>query len=113
MVIVDKTSWFQVSIAEAIKELKESFAAISRFLKSQAVSVEMNDIPIFDSTTSCVALAAELNETTAPSLFLPETLESVPKEARVSPVTLVPENVRTRDGVESKEPQKKIFQSSP
>lgn len=111
--MVDKTSRFQVSFTTATNELKESFDGISRSLKSQAFSAEMNDIPIFDSTTSWVALVAELNETTTPSLFLPETLGKFPKEVSFSPRTLVPENVRARDGGVSKEPQKKIFQSSP
>lgn len=113
VVMADKTSWFQVSFAKATSELKESLDGISRSLKSQAVSAEMNDIPILDSTTSLVALVAESNEMTAPSLFLPETLVLFPKEASLSPRTLIPENVRARDGGESKEPQKKIFQSSP
>lgn len=111
--MVDKTSSFQAPLTEATNELNELCGGISRTLKPQAVSAEMNDIPIFDSTTSCVALVARLNETTAPSLFFPEILESAPKEARVSPSTPVPENVRTWDGAESKEPQKNIFQSSP
>lgn len=52
VVMVEKTSWFQESFTAVTSELKESFAGISRSLKSQAFSAEMNDIPIFDSTTS-------------------------------------------------------------
>lgn len=115
--MVDKTSWSQALFTEATSESNEFFDGISRFLKLQAVSLEMNDIPIFDSTTSWVViLVAEwggLNETTAPSLFFPEILELVPKEASFSPSTPTPENVRTCDGAESKEPQKNIFQLMP
>lgn len=114
VVMVDKTSWLQALLTEATSESNEFFGGISRFLKSQAVSLEMNDIPIFDSTMSWVViLVAGLNETTAPSLFFPETLELAPKEASFSPSTPIPENVRTCDGAEEKEPQKKIFQSAP
>lgn len=106
VVVTDEnTSLFHVSFAALTSASNEFDSGISFSLNSHAFAVEMNEIPILDSTTSS-SPAVELNESSAPSLFLPDTLVAFPNDSNVSPETAVPANVRACDGVLSTVPQK-------